>query len=45
MVKNLNTDFTLHNSLFGSLKLTKNADPDEYKYSSFGIGFDSRSES
>ena len=45
MVKDLNTDFTLHNSLFRSVKLTKNAEPDKYKYSSFGIGFDSRSES
>ena len=24
--------------------LTKNADPDKYKYSSYNIGFDSRSE-
>ena len=26
------------------LKETKNADPDKYKYSGYGIGFDSRSE-
>ena len=39
---NLNTDF-LGNCLFESLKLTKNADLDKYKYSSYGIGFDSRS--
>ena len=45
MVKNLNTDFTVRNSLFGSVKPTKNADPDKYKYSSFGIGFDSCLES
>ena len=32
------------NCLFGSVKLTKNADLDKYKYSSYGIGFDSRSE-
>ena len=25
------------------VKLTKNADPDKYKYSGYGIGFDSRS--
>ena len=25
------------------MKLTKNADPDKYKYSGYGIGFDSRS--
>ena len=30
---NLNTYFTLKNCLFGSAKLTKNADPDKYKYS------------
>ena len=27
-----------------SVKLTKNADPDKYKYSGYSIGFDSRSE-
>ena len=26
--------------MFGSVKLTKNADPNNYKYSGFGIGFD-----
>ena len=31
-------------SLFGAVKLTKNADKDKYKYSGYGIGFDSRSE-
>ena len=41
---NLNTYFTLNNCLFGSVKLTKNADLDKYKYSGYGIGFDSRSE-
>ena len=40
--KDLNTDFTLGNCLFGAVKLTKNADPDKYKYSSCDIGFDSR---
>ena len=39
--RDLNTDFTLGNCLFGAVKLTKNADPDNYKYSSYGIGFDS----
>ena len=43
-LRNLNTDFTLDNCLFGSVKLTKNVDPDKYKYSSYGIAFDSRSE-
>ena len=43
-LRDLNTDFTLGNCLFGSAKLTNNADLDKYKYSSYGIGFDSRSE-
>ena len=30
--------------MFGSVKLTKNADPDKYKYSGYGIGFGSLSE-
>ena len=41
-LRNLNTDFTLNNCLFGSVKLTKNDDPTKYKYSSYGIGFDFR---
>ena len=43
-MSNLNTDFKLKNCLFGSVELTKNADPDKYKYSDYGIGFASRSE-
>ena len=43
-LRNLNTDFTLNNCLFGSVKLTKNADLDKYKYSGYGKGFDSHSE-
>ena len=43
-LRNLNTDFKLNNCLFGSVELTKNADPGKYKYSGCGIGFDSRSE-
>ena len=42
-LRNLNTDFTLGNCLFGSVKLTKNADLDKYKYCGYGIRFDSRS--
>ena len=42
--RDLNTDLTLGNCLFGSLKLTKNPDPDKYKYSGYIIGFDSRSQ-
>ena len=33
---------TLQNCLFGAISLTKNADIDKYKYSSYGIGFDRR---
>ena len=40
-LRNLTIDFPLNNCLFGSVKLTKNADPDKYKYSGYGIGFDS----
>ena len=43
-LRNLNTDFTLGNCLFGSLKLTKNADLDKYKYTGYSIGFNSRLE-
>ena len=32
---------TLTNELFGAVKLTKNADINKYKYSGYGIGFDS----
>ena len=38
-----NTDFRLNNCLFGSVKLTKNTDPHNNKYSDYGIGFDSNS--
>ena len=39
--RNFNADFTLGNCLFGSVNLTKNTDLDKYKYSGYGIGFDS----
>ena len=32
----------LENGLFGAVKLTKNADIDEYKCSGYGTGYDSR---
>ena len=38
-----NNDPTLKNCLFGAVTLTKNADIDNYDYSSYGIGFDRRS--
>ena len=34
----------LKDCLFGSVKLTKNVNPDKYKYSGYSIGFDSFSE-
>ena len=37
--------FYLKDCLFGGVKLAKNANPDKYVYSGYGIGFDSRSES
>ena len=33
-------DSALKNSLFGAVKLTKNADIDKYGYSGYGTGFD-----
>ena len=42
--KDLNTDFALGNFLFGAVNLNKNADPDKYKCSGHGIGFDFRSD-
>ena len=38
--RDLNTGFTLGGCLFGGVKLTKNADPDKYSYSGYGIRFD-----
>ena len=35
-------DPTLENCLLGAVTLTKNADIDKYRYSGYGIGFDSR---
>ena len=35
-----NSDPTLGNSLFGAVKLVKNADIEKYKHSGYGIGFD-----
>ena len=43
-LKHLNTDITLGNFFFGSVKLTKNVDLDKYKSCGYGIGIDSRSE-
>ena len=43
-LRNLHKDFTLGNCLFGSVKVTKNADLDKSKYTGHGIAFDPRSE-
>ena len=38
--RDLNKDFALGDCLFVVMKLTKNVDPDKYKYSCCAIGFD-----
>ena len=40
----LETDFTLGGCLFEGAKLSKNADPDKYLCSGYGVGFDTRGE-
>ena len=42
--RDLVIDFVLGYCFFGSENLTKDADPDKDKYSSYGIGFNSRSQ-
>ena len=37
-----NIDFTLRDCLFEAVKITKDKDLENYKYSGYGIGFDSR---
>ena len=44
LLRDLNTNLTLNNYLFGFVELTKNVDPAKYKYSGYSVGFDSRSE-
>ena len=39
MPRNLNADFRLGNSLFTSVNLTMNDDPDKYLYTGYAIGF------
>ena len=39
---NVGKDFLLGNYLFGTVTLTKNTDPNKYKYSGCVIGFDAR---
>ena len=42
--RDLNSHFSLKGCLFGGVKLYKNADPDKYVYTGYGIGFHSSSE-
>ena len=42
-LRNLNTGFTSGNCLLRSVELTKYADLDKYKYTSYGVRFDSSS--
>ena len=44
MIKKFKHQYSLKNCLFGFVKLAKNAGPDKYKYSSYDICFNSRSE-
>ena len=39
---NYNSDFTLENCLFGSVKIIKNTDVNKYTYFGYGIGFDGK---
>ena len=41
--QDLNAKFNLKDCFFGAVKLTKNANPNNYSYSRYGIGFDCRS--
>ena len=43
-LRNFNTDFTLIDCSFESVKLTKNVDLDKHKYTGYGIGFGSHRE-
>ena len=42
--RDLSTEFTLGDFLFGTVKLTKNNDPDKHGYSGYGIESDARSQ-
>ena len=41
--QDLNTEFSLKDCLFGAVKLTNNGNPNKYRYSGYGTGFDSHS--
>ena len=40
--RDLNSNFTLRYCLLGGVKEAKNADPDKYVYTGYGIAFDLR---
>ena len=42
--RDLSTDFTLGDCVFGAVTLNKNGDPDKYTYSEYGIEFDTHSQ-
>ena len=42
-LRNLNTNFTLVNCLFGSVKPNKNVGPEKYRYTGYDVGLDSLS--
>ena len=42
--RDLNTDFTLGDYLFGAVQLTNNFYPDKYGYSDYGMEFEARSD-
>ena len=42
--RDLNAKFKLGDCMFGALKLIRNADPDKYWCSGYGIGFDARAD-
>ena len=42
-LRDLSTEFTLGDCLFGGVKLTKFAHSDKYEYSDYGIKFGARS--
>ena len=42
-LQDLNTDFTLKDCLYGTVNLTRDADPDKCSYLGYSIRFDSRS--
>ena len=46
LAKNLNSEFTLRNCLFGAVKITNksNTDKDMWRYNGYGIAFDSKEE-